>query len=1277
MSITVIPSIGSALQLYKYEPFSYRFTYSPGATCNASTIASSSPVLTPFLTADTSGVTFAAPSGIMGATSLLGEVLYIIDSLSNTYSANIVIGAGRFFPPASGASYTFYANETITPIQFDSSANLAASTLFTQPSLPGGFSFTASTSNRFFLSGRGSLPIARATYLFVGSNASNQIATTKISFQVLPERVQLIGGPITRQLTIGSAITPAIITATVPTNAAGTMNYTFSSLPSGLSFRDSLGATVSSPFYPTDANLSLVLDGTPTIATATSLAAVGTNSFVTSIAARAVGSSVLSNSTTATFSYSPTVLFTTPSDGAVLSNLTATVRVPSTGYRFIASTFFSSSSPITSIFSPNLRSDLSLNYNVAGRYADLSGTPLTAGTGSYTIRASNAAGLTGDIQVTIPVTEDVVTLSPPVDACMNFVVGRPVSNALAGYYSANPSLFATSSGNLPITITSAQLLATGISLTTVGGTAVFTGIPTTVTPLTYMVFTATDGIASNTVSVPIQVVDDSFTWGAVASPTFRQNTTVTPIQLSATTLSGRSIASFGTTGLPTGLVCSASGYIQGTCLSSASGTISLSASTGYSTGTSNLAFTTVADNILFTTVDSNWTLTPGATIPPIQISAVAYSGQPITSYSVTSPGYGFTISPSALLGGTLYTGYPPQLLYSNSTLTVSGTVGAVSVPFTFTLNTCNALNNRSFTTGNVVVEVNGTPGYYLSILYKDTVSGQSLVPTYQTLYSSPNQSIDYQTYPARFLVSKFSNTYKNNVFLTADLGPGGNIIRSTDGQTFSNITWGGGTSFMYSMSYASNSTWYGVAATDATLSNLSLFTTADDGLTWSGTSLPYLYGQQLNTSNIIYTPFYLIGSNTGPALVRPSGPYLVVGGGANYTTSDGINFARSATMFIITNPSDPVGTAYTCVNYFQSEVQDMNFDGPVGIAVGSDWYTLSVYTTPISNWPPPPNNTLLFSTDRGYSWNECDNMFTAIGTEVIYGNNMWLAAGIDGIRDSTYPTGSYKYLLKYSSNGTSWSNVAMPSVSPFPLSGGSYTGIAYRLNSLRFNGASWEVLLTNDSNQTAFYLTHSATTSFDVGSNWSLSTVSAPATAIAQLAGPLYTDAASTTLTTTLTNTTGTTGITFTNASTSFAYLQYVPIAPVVVTTTPSSVYLYVDNTTLPRGMLFNAATRTFSGTPVIAGNYITRVYAQDSSNNVVSQDFNFIVQIPDVKNKQQISAAAFTSLVRQEVEIDGAQYARDTLANPVQAVGVGALMSPAPPTVTTATIPQNCTKTC
>jgi hypothetical protein len=88
-------------------------------------------------------------------------------------------------------------------------------------------------------------------------------------------------------------------------------------------------------------------------------------------------------------------------------------------------------------------------------------------------------------------------------------------------------------------------------------------------------------------------------------------------------------------------------------------------------------------------------------------------------------------------------------------------------------------------------------------------------------------------------------------------------------------------------------------------------------------------------------------------------------------------------------------------------------------------------------------------------------------------------------------------------------------------------------------------------------------------------------------------------------------------------------------------------------------------------------VRVKNDTGGVTTFTLYFAVHIPDVLNKKQTSAAAFTSLVRQEVVIDGAQYARDNVANPNEAVGVGALMSPAPPSVTTATIPQNCSKTC
>jgi hypothetical protein len=140
--------------------------------------------------------------------------------------------------------------------------------------------------------------------------------------------------------------------------------------------------------------------------------------------------------------------------------------------------------------------------------------------------------------------------------------------------------------------------------------------------------------------------------------------------------------------------------------------------------------------------------------------------------------------------------------------------------------------------------------------------------------------------------------------------------------------------------------------------------------------------------------------------------------------------------------------------------------------------------------------------------------------------------------------------------------------------------------------------------------------------------------------------------------------------------MQFVTIDPIVVTS-PETIYTFVDTATLPRGITFDPLTNTFSGTPVLTGNTTTVVRVKNAAGGLTTFSLYFSVQIPNVENKRQTSAAAFTSLVRQVVEIDGAQYGRDTVAFPSQAVGVGALMSPAPPDVITSTIPQNCAKTC
>jgi hypothetical protein len=109
---------------------------------------------------------------------------------------------------------------------------------------------------------------------------------------------------------------------------------------------------------------------------------------------------------------------------------------PSATY-FRAQTYFKNTgSAISNIISPDLRSDLSINFVAGTGRGYLTGTPTSTGSASYTIRAINSNLVSRDISVPITVTNDTVTITG-IDTCYNFVLSRPSSLALAGYYTTN------------------------------------------------------------------------------------------------------------------------------------------------------------------------------------------------------------------------------------------------------------------------------------------------------------------------------------------------------------------------------------------------------------------------------------------------------------------------------------------------------------------------------------------------------------------------------------------------------------------------------------------------------------------------------------------------------------------------------------------------------------------------------------------------------------------------------------------------------------------------
>ena len=118
-------------------------------------------------------------------------------------------------------------------------------------------------------------------------------------------------------------------------------------------------------------------------------------------------------------------------------------------------------------------------------------------------------------------------------------------------------------------------------------------------------------------------------------------------------------------------------------------------------------------------------------------------------------------------------------------------------------------------------------------------------------------------------------------------------------------------------------------------------------------------------------------------------------------------------------------------------------------------------------------------------------------------------------------------------------------------------------------------------------------------------------------------------------------GPTFTSpSSTSYLFNQYVPIPTITVSASGvGPVYYFVDNAELPVGLRFDPLTGQITGTPARTGTTVTRVFAKDNAG-VSSIAITITVIIPRII-RQQTSASAYTSMVRQYTLVNAAQNAR------------------------------------
>lgn len=1265
----------NSLSIFLYEPFSYRWAYPSGT---ASGVVTTSTFLGGSITEDTSGVTFASgASGYNLTSSFETIVIQAYDSGSNLLgvSSNIVtVSGGRFVDDVSaslsGRRFAFYRNEPVTPTVFSAAFPLSGAPLpaIGSSSLPAGLSFVSNAPNRYTLQGTPVLQTPSNTYTFIGSNTTtSKQASAQVNLAVNAERMILdpSGVGVVDQMIVGVPITPQSLTARCPPYPRQSPNlcniqYTWTALPIGLEFANSSGIPQSSPFTPLDASATLILQGTPTLAGAKQFANLNISQAAVGVTATRIGSTSVTASKQFLTSFAETVLF----DDIPAFKFYKDVSL-SSGSNFVrAQTYFATLPvPITSITAPfGLPPGLTLIFDSSQSRAELSGTPTTIGTASYTFRASNANGTTQDTAGTIAVVADSVAITGPVDVSYSFILSRPASSAFAGYYPSPIAWTATAASSQAVSFSAPALAGTGLSLSVSGNTATLAGIPDTVTSLQNLQITATAALtgASSSRDVSFAILDDVFTFASVPAQTLIQNKPMTPVRITATTLSERAIVYYSATGLPNGIAISPDGLITGTPTLASGGpvTATFTASTGYASATFNLAFTVLLDDVLIASVNG---IDPvNETFSGIDIRAISYSGNPaLLSLDLSglipyqgSPKITLNITPQGILSGDFTTAHRPFPAYS---VPIQASVGGNIVSserLFFSLSNTPIPYHLALVESNVSVPVNVpyTPPFsrfqtWVNATYAYKAVGASNTAQFDSTFAN---FVDFS--PSNSNVSYYGDIGRSSNSVI--LGAGSNLYRSTNGglswTQVSNIT----TPITLQGPTITIPNPPGPPTTYSFPSPLVLCLASDGGSNWTA---------------------LCAGSTTASGspvtIVRRS-----VDDGISWTDTSLALFTRTPTSPVLDPAAANTRLFYNNGRYFLTQTYTASSNDAVYYAdagsVTSPWVSSAIMSSGTGLCMAFSNNTaivggeddvwnLYSSSNNGTSWSQVvDARFNGASPVVSaagYGDGNFVIA----VNDFGLMTNDA--WLYRSSNATTWIRegpVASPST--------SNVGLVYDDNAwLVANTASgqWSV----DRFQTD--LSDSAAISVPMPDGYPtkrllFQPVSRGAVSgTAQIVRPPFANL-----------------IEFVSPTQSaYTFWQFCAIDPIVgqvSQTTPKFVYYYASG--LPDGFTtaVDGSAITIGGKSVTYNDANQRLalFARQGTDTL-SYSALYRTILPTI-SRTQSNASAYTSYVRQYTAVNAARTAENATAYPSEVTTIGEFTRPTPPSEITANVDPKCYST-
>lgn len=1310
------PVVNGLAQLYKFEPFLYQYTtLVPGDTIQVTP----TPEIVPFTTVTSNTVTFGSSNGY--GNTYVTPLFFSVQVLSNTTivdsrTFNVVVGPGRFFPPASNTVYTFYRNEPVpvtygAPIDFDTSASMTQ--VFSSPSLPVGLTLTQGDAcgNKFLLNGTPGVQIPPANYQIIGRNTTNgRVVTTTVNIAVNAERilVNLSGSSNITGMTVGTPIVDRVVTSIYPTFYGPTQfRYQWNNNPpDGLFFADQCGNQI--PFFPpsyqpTDASSTIVIRGTPTLTAANMIAATGGNS--TSINLTALVFNGPSNTIPFTFSFGETVLFT--NSNAVPT--TPTVRTLYQGedlsgaddIRFHAKTFFTSNVGISNIFSPDLRADLSLAYSGSQALLFTPANVVDVSTGTFTLRAVNSNGVTRDVSLSITSLPDVVTFdaeTPLNGISYEFIVSRPLANAKTGFYPSPIRFKASAEAQASLSDISysvAGINGVGLitSLDASTNVLTLTGTPTTPIGSTPLVVSATNtqtgANASRTVNYSI--TPDVFTFAFnpdASSYMFLQNEPITPIRVTATTLSERAVLSYSSTNLPAGLVVTPFGVIQGTPTTSVFGNYTIVANTGYQTATSApKSYGVLPDFILFTTPEIRYNISPGGAVPAIEFDAVTRSGLNVSNFLIdlSASGnpptqFGVTMNSNGMFGGTMTTSLPPDPI-----------IPTVQIPFFVTAQAPNITGNTEFYIGtdnpyalrSYAIEYSSNA---FGIYYTDVVLSNTDVPNYildqdYGSWTGINTSNTPNTWCSdiAYRTTTSSNGFTSNITIMVAANDicTGYLLRSTDGISFTTPTLPTGT-VITSLLYSSNqSKWYGAGIENLNPDAVFLFESSNDGVTWSNA------GQVAGGTRVLTTR---TGSNSvfetyGTRIIEEFSTFLnsnvlSIVGGSNFSTPGFTTRAETLNY----------GTTWDTSYAMLAEGNGSLFDGNYRIVYGSDYYLTTNGNT----------DDFIGSTTTMKAFNMNTNSLDGVVSEfnvVCYDvkkfTNFGLALGVH------YYTGlGYRQEIRYSTTTLGGTILRGPWVfldlqyegnSVFPYSA-TRPIPTLKLGPIFSDGVSVHVTVITPSLQRGIYShllsdpdpstgwtfkTSKSTSFFDANFNSILPPVRISTGDIQPYIDFVVRDS--------VTGDPFPTPVFTSPTNREYNFYQYVQIEPIQIAAVTGGLFggpitLFILDADLPAGLQFNPITGIISGRPFEA--FQRRqlpVYAYDGSFGSYTRIVLTVSSLVPRVVKHQTSAGAYTSLVRQYTEVNAAQNARDNRVYPAAERALGEFMSPPAPDVVTQTVNPQC----